>query len=134
MKGKKTMPSMELMALELASNMAVNIAPTLGVDKKSITLWSDSATVLYWVSLEEKRLLMFVKNRCLSICQRVPLDQIRWVPGHFNPADIGTRGIVVKDFRDNQLWKFGPDFLWKTGVAGQKEPAPQQFQRKQRRK
>jgi hypothetical protein len=42
------------------------------------------------------------------------LDQIRWVPGALNPADAATRGLTVKQLRDQKVWLEGPEFLYKS--------------------
>ena len=35
-------------------------------------------------------------------------------PGVENPADIGSRGVIASQLKDNKLWCVGPDWLTKS--------------------
>ena len=110
LKGKKTTPRLELMGLELASRLSLHIANTIHIPIGRVQLWTDSGTTLDWLQIRDRNLQTFVKNRCNAITQRIPTDQIRWVSGEENPADIGTRGLLTEDLT-NSTWTQGPSFL-----------------------
>ena len=99
------------MGLDLGSRLALHVAPTLEIQLERVFLWSDSTTALDWTNIDEKRLQTFVKNRYIAIRERIPLEQIRWVPGHLNPADAGTRGLSPQELKKYKMWLSGPDFF-----------------------
>ena len=72
-------------------------------------MWSDSSTVLQWLTSLEKQ-PTFVANRVCEILDLTTVDEWHYVPTAHNPADAGTRGMSATDLL-NSCWLTGPDFL-----------------------
>ena len=72
-------------------------------------MWSDSSTVLQWLTSLEKQ-PTFVANRVCEILDLTTVDEWHYVPTAHNPADAGTRGMSATDLL-NTCWLTGPDFL-----------------------
>ena len=53
---------------------------------------SDSSTVIHWIYSSHKKLAVSVANRVAEILDNTRFDQWWFVPGIWNPADLGTRG------------------------------------------
>ena len=108
---KPTLPRLELMALDLGATLSSHISSALDIDQTDLYLWTDSTTTLDWLAIEESSLLTFVKNRCINIRKRTLSQNVRWLPGNQNPADIGTRSVTTDAFLNNDQWFNGPEFL-----------------------
>jgi hypothetical protein len=63
--------------------------------------------------MDTRTLQVLVHNLAEKIKSRIPLSQIRWVPGTENPADFGTRPKSAKEVAESQTWLRGPAFLLK---------------------
>jgi len=74
--------------------------------------WTDSRTVLGYISNDTRRFHVFVGNRIQQIRERTSPNQWHYVGTKSNPADIASRGTGAQELIDNTLWWNGPDFLW----------------------
>ena len=111
-KQKRTIPKLELIGIELAARLAKHVAEPLDIPIDQITIWSDSKTALQWLRMEPITLQILAHNYVTKILKLIPLDQVRWVPGKQNPADLATRYNTVSDISgENTLWQKGPEFL-----------------------
>ena len=63
-----------------------------------------------------RRFKVFVANRVAFIRDHSNPDQRRHVPVDENPADVISRGCLVKDLPVS--WSRGPDFLWQYKSEG----------------
>ncbi|EGT41965.1 hypothetical protein CAEBREN_19763 [Caenorhabditis brenneri] len=115
-----TIPRMELMALEIGSNAAVNLTKELHMDLKDVVLFSDSTCCLFWVLSKVNNNFgsTWVNNRVKKIHKNIlELRQlkleptVRYVPSDQNPADIASRGCSIKELKNSKLWHYGPEFL-----------------------
>lgn len=111
MKVKRTIPKLELMSIYQGARLAKQICETLNIDEKEVTIWSDSKTALQWLRMDSFTLMLIVHNYCEKIKKLFPIDQIRWVPGVENPADIATRPKTVPELLELSQWTYGPGFL-----------------------
>ena len=75
--------------------------------------WTDSETCLRYIKNDSARFQTFVNNRVAFIRAHSEPNQWNHVSGKENPADVLSRGSSVKNFLNNNLWKFGPTFLRK---------------------
>ncbi|XP_033098562.1 uncharacterized protein LOC117102417 [Anneissia japonica] len=73
--------------------------------------WTDSQTVLKYISNEKARYPVFVANRVAVIRDGSTLDSWRYVPGKLYPADHASRGLKAQDLMRHKEWISGPDFL-----------------------
>ncbi|EGT51378.1 hypothetical protein CAEBREN_15675 [Caenorhabditis brenneri] len=115
-----TIPRMELMALEIAANAAVNLTKELHMNLKDVVLFSDSTCCLFWVLSKVNNNFgsTWVNNRVqkihknlLELQQQKLEPTVRYVPSEENPADIASRGCSIKELKDSKLWHYGPEFL-----------------------
>ena len=72
-------------------------------------MWSDSLTVLQWLTSLEKQ-PTFVANRVCETLDLTTVDEWHHVPTAHNTADAGTRGISATALL-NSCWLSGPYFL-----------------------
>ena len=78
-----SLPKLELMAAVLAARLCSFISSSLAIDC-SVTLWSDSQIVLFWIT-SKKKLKPFVSNRVSEI-QSIS-TMWRYCPSADNPTD-----------------------------------------------
>lgn len=124
-----TIPRLELLAAlilaRLMSTVKKALESVLNIDET--TCFSDSKTVLHWIH-GGKELKQFCQNRVNEILSLTRREDWRHCPGRENPADIGSRGILPTELRDNSLWWSGPAWLrdskgkWPTSMCEQYEP------------
>ena len=72
-------------------------------------MWSDSSTVLAWLS-SEKKLPVFVANRVAEILDTTTINSWRHVKGDINPANLATRGLTINQISDS-TWLHGPTWI-----------------------
>ena len=106
-----SIPRLELVAALLSARMSVMIGRELSLPNISHYFYTDSTTVLGYISNESKRFHTFVANRVQQI--RGLTDVSRWfyVSSEENPADVASRGSMIADLSCNTLWWSGPSFL-----------------------
>nr|XP_054591899.1 uncharacterized protein LOC129156312 [Nothobranchius furzeri] len=80
--------------------------------EKSV-FWTDSTTVLKYISNETRRFNTFVANRISVIRKATDVNQWRYISSKENPADDGSRGLRAEDFLKGGRWIHGPEFLYK---------------------
>lgn len=103
-----TLLRLELMGAVIGAKLAKYLNGVLNV--KSTTLWCDSQIVLHWLH-SKKSMNQFITNRKASIEQSTEGHTWKYIPTDFNPADLQTRGISYKQFKDNTFWMNGPTWL-----------------------
>jgi len=108
----KSIPRLELIAATISTRMARRISSIFNLNLKTdFKFWTDSTNVLYWISQPGKIFKTYVSNRVGEIQERTNTEQWRYCPTNLNPADISTRGISVRQLKDNVIWLNGPPFL-----------------------
>ena len=110
-KVKRTIPKLELMSIHQGACLADHVCRVLDLPRKNVIIWSDSKTALQWLRMESTTLLLLVHHYCEKIKALFPLEQIRWVPGPDNVADVATRPKTVEEVLDLPQWTKGPKFL-----------------------
>ena len=76
---------LELMGAVLGYRLAQTIVSVMNIEKSSVTFWTNSAFVLYWIREHSKKLKPFVANRISEIQVNTIPDQWRHVPTKMNP-------------------------------------------------
>ena len=104
-----TIPRLELAAALLAVETAQMVSITYGVD--NIRFYTDSTTTLLWLRTKHRQLKQYVANRVMKILGRTKLEEWFYVNTTENPADIPSRGALLAELVDNDLWWHGPAFL-----------------------
>ncbi|EFO94461.1 hypothetical protein CRE_13318 [Caenorhabditis remanei] len=133
-----TIPKLELLAIQLASNLACAIVAELRITINSIKLFTDSSCSIYWV-LSENNPRQWVANRKTTINDNMKKMEecgipttIHHCPTKQNPADYATRGMSTREVQNSKMWFEGPSFLkadpstWPCMIAG-KVTCPAEF-------
>lgn len=104
-----TIPRLELIACECGAKMAKYLQETLDMTNIELYLWSDSGNALSWIKRNENW-QTFVHNRVKTINALTNAEDWRHIPGHLNPADLPSRGCMVKQLVESKWWE-GPTWL-----------------------
>ncbi|CAL9703965.1 unnamed protein product [Knipowitschia caucasica] len=122
-KKQQSIPRLELCAALTGAQLCKVISTELTLSIRSCTLWSDSATVLTWMSSDSCRYKVFVGTRVAEIQELTEAATWRYVPSKDNPADDITRGLTLRDIGRGNRWTGGPPFL-KQASSDWPEPLP----------
>lgn len=119
-----TVPKMELTAATLLIKINELITKELEgrIEVHSITFWTDSMIVLRYIFNETRRFVTFVANRVAVIREGSRPSQWRHVRSESNPADYASRGIKASETEKLEMWKRGPNFLWKDSNEWPQQP------------
>ena len=104
-----TIPRMELLSVLIGVRSLQFVEKSLKISITQRVLWTDSQCVLMWIKGKENQ-SVFVRNRIKEISNTKDV-QFRYINTSHNPADLPTRGVSVKNLKDNQLWWHGPEWL-----------------------
>ena len=83
----------------------------LPVHSTSVTFWTDSPTVLEYITNEKRRFKPFIANRVNRIHDASAPEPWQHVPASLNPADEGSRGMEIHSLKPNCSWLSGSKFL-----------------------
>lgn len=106
----RTIPQMELTAIEVGIKLIRYLVSTLNWKFTKKTLWSDNEASLQWIR-NQKSSIIYVQNRVKTILSLREGIDILYVPTNENPADLLSKGLTMKRFKDSDLWFHGPDWL-----------------------
>ncbi|XP_054713062.1 uncharacterized protein LOC129222571 [Uloborus diversus] len=104
-----TIPRLELLAALIGARLTKHIIDSLGCTSIKVNYWSDSTTVLTWISKEENWSI-FVKNRIDEIRKLTSTTCWGYVPSEDNPADLPSRGCNASSFLKGRWWE-GPHWM-----------------------
>ena len=110
----QSIPRLELMAALLGTKVltiALVSVAGLGVVPDRIFAYSDSTTVLAWLSKPSRTWATFVQNRVSDIQAVVQRPSWFHVRSEENPADVASRGLSPELLASNTLWFHGPPWL-----------------------
>ena len=113
LKGKRTIPKLELAAVVVAAHMVKFVQKAWDIPKGTkYYLWTDAKVVCRWLgqfNIKET----YVHNRVKQIRDLVDKDNttLKHVPTEFNPADLITKEQDAEKFSTNSAWFDGPSFL-----------------------
>ena len=96
------------------------------IEVDRIVHWTDSTTILQWLQASNNKQPVFVANRVAEILENSIIDQWRHVERKLNPADIGTRGMIVEALKESE-WLTGRAWLTETEDAWPKAPEKLRF-------
>ena len=110
-----SIPRLELMSARLLARIMKSVKASLEnqVRIDSTKFWLDSMTALYWI-MNRGEWKQFVHHRVNEILKLTNKGDWGHCPGVENPADIGSRGVISSQLKDNKLWWVGPDWLTKS--------------------
>ncbi|XP_052271566.1 uncharacterized protein LOC127872276 [Dreissena polymorpha] len=87
-----SIPRLELMGAVIGMRLAKRICNVLELKLSTVTFWSDSVNILWWVRGRSRQFKPFVANRVGEIQSDSNPEQWRYVPSRENPADHLSRG------------------------------------------
>ena len=91
-----TLPRLvQLMGAVIGAILSDHIRKSTSDGIKEIVFWSDSQIVLGWLS-SSKPQKQFVRNRIAEIKDLTTGSTWNYVPTECNPADLLTRGIIIR--------------------------------------
>ncbi len=106
-----SIPRLELCAALTGAQLGKVIQTELTIPIHKVTFWSDSTTVLYWLTSESCRYKVFVGTRVAEIQTLTEMAEWRYVESSHNPADHITRGLRLTELAGPHQWRSGPAFL-----------------------
>ena len=121
-----SVPRLELQAAVMGSRLASTVREQHSIPLKSTTLWTDSRTVLSWITTDAHHFRPFVAHRVGEIEELTDTSCWRWISTAQNPADDASRGITVQEVMGR--WLRGPEFLsldesnWPTRQLPEQDP------------
>ncbi|XP_067233763.1 uncharacterized protein [Chanodichthys erythropterus] len=121
-KKQQSIPRLELCAALTGAQLAKVLKAELTLPLSSITLWSDSTTILTWLLSDSCRFKVFVGTRVAEIQDLTESDTWRYVQSSNNPADAITRGKSPSDLTKDSKWNQGPAFLRQTPASWPEMP------------
>ena len=109
-----TIPRLELMSARILAFLMNTVKNALQSQVKidKVRLWLDSKTALYWVQ-NKNEWKQFVQHRVNKILTLTKKDEWGHVSGLENPADLGSRGVTIRQLVENKMWWEGPKWLRK---------------------
>ncbi|XP_072172491.1 uncharacterized protein [Diadema setosum] len=81
------------------------------MDLDQSAFWTDSQTVLKYISSKTARYPVFVTNRLSIIRDGSEVIQWKYIPTKLNPADHASRGLDASELTKKKEWLEGPKFL-----------------------
>ncbi|KAK7881024.1 hypothetical protein WMY93_030613 [Mugilogobius chulae] len=110
-KRQQSMPRLELCAALTGAQLSSLIHRELTLNITETYLWTDSTTVLTWLTSESCRFKVFVGTRVSEIQDLTASHTWRYVDTANNPADDLTRGKTLAELAIPNRWIQGPAFL-----------------------
>jgi hypothetical protein len=117
-----TIPKLELQGAVMSVRLACSIRDELDVQIIQVVFWTDSLTVLKYITNETRRWKIFVANRISEIRENSDPAQWKYVPSKLNPADQASRGVSSQELSIDSMWFRGPSFLWQSGDRWPEQP------------
>ncbi|XP_043247468.1 uncharacterized protein LOC122394566 [Amphibalanus amphitrite] len=106
-----TVPRLELAAAVLATEVGEFLQQNLNISPIQHHYWCDSRVVLGYIRNNVRRFHVYVANRVQTILNRTTPSQWHFVPSEQNPSDLASRGCLIEELIENDLWWHGPPFL-----------------------
>ena len=94
-----SVPRLELQAAVISTRLHVLIHDELDLPVHSVTFWSDSLTVLYYITNEKRRFKPFIANRVTEIHDVSAPEQWRHVSTSLNPAWAWAWETLIRSVR-----------------------------------
>ncbi|XP_060800865.1 uncharacterized protein LOC132901873 [Amyelois transitella] len=111
-----SLPRLELCGALLLSRLMKQIGQAMRIPKSQMYAWTDAQIVLAWLCGEPNRWKPFVANRVVEILDNLNNEHWNHVQSHENPADLVSRGVLLLELKDCELWWSGPKWLSETEI------------------
>ena len=106
-----TISRLELVAAVIGVDIVQFIQRESDLNISRVLYWTDSTSVLKYISNKTKRFHVFVANKIFRILEASNPSKWRYVNTKLNPADLGSRGLLPNQLKAAELWLNGPPFL-----------------------
>ncbi|XP_055601262.1 uncharacterized protein LOC129750077 [Uranotaenia lowii] len=106
-----SIPRSELQASVIGARLSKSIMESTTVTINKRYFWTDSKTVLCWLSSDHRKYSQFVSHRVSDILESTDLSEWHWIPSKLNVADDGTKWKNFPDFNSTSRWIRGPNML-----------------------
>lgn len=106
----QSIPRLELQAAVIGARLADTIKREHRIEVQRTVYWTDSSTVVHWITNDARRYTPFVAHRLGEITELTHRDEWRWLPTEHNVADDATRLRRTPIIADDRWFK-GPNFL-----------------------
>lgn len=115
-----TIPRLELMSARILAQLMSTVRNTLQsqVTIDGVRFWLDSKTALSWIR-NKGEWKQFVRHRVNEILRLTDKEEWAYCSTLENPADLGSRGVLASQLKEDELWWHGPQWL-----TGRKEEWP----------
>ncbi|XP_055604565.1 uncharacterized protein LOC129752812 [Uranotaenia lowii] len=107
-----SVPRLELMAAVRGAKIMTIVKKNHSLNATRCFLWTDSQTVLSWITSEARNYQQFVSFRIAGIQELTNVSDWRWVPTKLNIADVLTKWNSCSPLDSNGPWFRGPAFLY----------------------
>ena len=107
-----SIPRLELMSARILAQLMNTIRVALQSQLKidGVKFWLDSKTALSWIQ-NKGEWKQFVRHRVNEILKLTAKEDWAYCSTDENPADLGSRGVLASQLKENQLWWCGPSWL-----------------------
>lgn len=119
-----TIPRLELCGALLLSRLYGRVQSALELGNVPIYAWTDSMITLSWLAAHPSKWSIFVANRTSEILKTLPFEHWHHISTKENPADLASRGVLINELDQSQLWWHGPTFLSQSSVNCNKSFEP----------
>ncbi|XP_045445674.1 uncharacterized protein LOC123653728 [Melitaea cinxia] len=111
-----SLPRLELCGALILSRLLKQVGQAMRIPATQIYAWTDSSIVLSWLFGDPNNWKVFVANRVVEVTTNVSCSQWHHVQTQDNPADVGSRGMLVENLKKCELWWHGPDWLQQSKI------------------
>ncbi len=107
-----SIPRLELMSARILAQLVNTIKNALlsQLEVNGVRYWLDSKTALSWIQ-NKGEWKQFVRHRVNEILKLSSKEEWSYCPTEENPADIGSRGAIASQLKEDELWWHGPQWL-----------------------
>lgn len=87
------------------------VREALGLTDTKILYYTDLKVTFFRIHKGPSDYLQWVANRLKVIRKKTLPDDWSWIPTDKNPADLGSRGVILTYLKNSSLLSKGPEFL-----------------------
>ena len=113
-KKQLSIPRLELCAALIGAQLFSLLQTELTIHIRKTILWTDSTTVLHWLTSDSCRYKVFVGTRVAEIQELTKGQEWCYVDSKNNPADDLTRGKLLAELSRPCRWNQGPAFMFQS--------------------
>ena len=110
-----SIPRLELMPARILAQLMNTVRNALQAQLKidGVRFWLDSKTALSWIQnkVEWKQFVRHRTHRVNEILRLTNKEEWTYCSTVQNPADLGSRGVLASQLREDELWWRGPQWL-----------------------